>query len=408
MGFTKDFKYNIGANIDNLIITNRKRKLNKRGVSQKYYDYTCKICKYNGEHYESDLKNGKRCPVCAGKKVLIGYNDLWTTHPEIAQLLKDPNDGYKYSKGSHKRTDFICPNCYKENKNKEIKNVVKNGLSCRYCSDSISIPEKFMINILEQMNVEYIYQLSRKTFDWIGNFRYDFYLIKDNTIIEVQGMQHACDTGNKKFGKFEEQVKRDNEKMELAMKNGITTYIQMDFTVSDYDYLYHSVMNSAFPILFDVKNIDFIKCFNDSLNSYVAVVCNLWNKGKTVGEIAKKTKLSMTTVLSYLKHGSKIELCDYSVSESNRRSSKLYNKSASLEKSHEINKKRVYCITTKEYFLSRKDALEKYPNAGSHISNCCNGKRKTSGTDKNGNKLKWRNWNEEENRIYEETGRLPQ
>lgn len=86
----KDFIYNIGDDIDNLLITNRIRKLNNKGISQKYYNYTCKKCTYKGEYTESDLKRGSRCPVCAGKKVLIGYNDLWTTHPEIAKSLKYP------------------------------------------------------------------------------------------------------------------------------------------------------------------------------------------------------------------------------------------------------------------------------------------------------------------------------
>jgi len=29
-------------------------------------------------------KKGNGCPVCAGKRVLIGYNDLASTHPQIA------------------------------------------------------------------------------------------------------------------------------------------------------------------------------------------------------------------------------------------------------------------------------------------------------------------------------------
>lgn len=85
-----DFIYNVGDSVDNLLITNRVRKLNNKGLSQKFYNYTCKICTYRDERAESEFKQGKRCPVCAGKKVLIGYNDLWTTHPEVAKLLKDP------------------------------------------------------------------------------------------------------------------------------------------------------------------------------------------------------------------------------------------------------------------------------------------------------------------------------
>lgn len=266
-----------------------------------------------------------------------------------------------------------------------------------------------MTNVLNQMNIEYIYQLSKKDFDWIENYRYDFYLIKENTIIEIQGIQHARDTGNKKFGSFEEQVKRDNEKMELAMKNGITTYIQMDFTDSSYDYLYNSVINSAFSVLYDIKNVNFKECYKKSLKSYVKIVCDLWNDGFAIGDIIVKTKLSNWTVTKYLKQGSQLQLCDYNSSESNRRASKSRYKNGTdfLVEAQKNNKKKIYCITTKEYFMSRKEALEKHPDA-THISSCCTNQRKTSGKDKNGNKLEWRYWNEAEIKRYEEIGKLPE
>ena len=45
---------------------------------------------------------------CFAKK---GINDLWTTCPEVAQLLLNPEDGYKLTKSSGKHVDFKCPNC---------------------------------------------------------------------------------------------------------------------------------------------------------------------------------------------------------------------------------------------------------------------------------------------------------
>ena len=41
-----------------------------------------------GHSYESQIRNranGFGCPYCAGKKVLIGYNDLETFYPEVAK-----------------------------------------------------------------------------------------------------------------------------------------------------------------------------------------------------------------------------------------------------------------------------------------------------------------------------------
>lgn len=264
-----------------------------------------------------------------------------------------------------------------------------------------------MMNILDQLGVEYIYQLTRKTFKWVENYRYDFYLLKENMIIEVQGAQHLYNIGNSKFMPFDKQVEIDNIKINLAMNNGIATYVQMDFSVSTYEYLYQSVINSAFPILFDITNVDFQECYKQSIKSLLVTVCDLWNNGLAIGEIIDCTKLSGDTVRYYLQQGYQIELCDYNTSESNRRANKLRNGNVSLAKAQELNKRKVYCITTKEYFLSIKDAQVKYPDAR-HISCCCNGHRKTSGKDKNGNRLEWRIWNEEEIREYETTGKLPQ
>ena len=65
------------------------------GSDQKYWW----ICK-QGHHYEASVSHrssGQNCPFCSNKKVLKGYNDLSTTHPEIAaewdynENLLDPN-----------------------------------------------------------------------------------------------------------------------------------------------------------------------------------------------------------------------------------------------------------------------------------------------------------------------------
>jgi hypothetical protein len=51
---------------------------------------------------------GNGCPVCAGRKVLAGFNDLATTHPEISKqaLNWDPS---QFSKGSHQLKEWKCP-----------------------------------------------------------------------------------------------------------------------------------------------------------------------------------------------------------------------------------------------------------------------------------------------------------
>ena len=54
-----------------------------------------------------DRVKGHGCPVCVGKTVLAGFNDLATTHPDLAQEAFgwDPS---KVSKGTHKKFQWLC------------------------------------------------------------------------------------------------------------------------------------------------------------------------------------------------------------------------------------------------------------------------------------------------------------
>jgi len=50
---------------------------------------------------------GDKCPYCSGKRTLKGFNDLATTHPELAMQALDW-DATKYSAGSNKKFAWQC------------------------------------------------------------------------------------------------------------------------------------------------------------------------------------------------------------------------------------------------------------------------------------------------------------
>ena len=52
------------------------------------------------------------CPVCANLRVLIGFNDLATTHPEIAREASgwDPTN---FVAGSNRKVEWICQKSHK-------------------------------------------------------------------------------------------------------------------------------------------------------------------------------------------------------------------------------------------------------------------------------------------------------
>lgn len=92
----------------------------------------------NGHIYDAKVKartaQNSGCPFCAGRRVLLGFNDLTTTHPNLAEQANgwDPRT---ISAGSHKRLSWVCKN------NHEWKVAVytragsqKSG--CPYCSNN--------------------------------------------------------------------------------------------------------------------------------------------------------------------------------------------------------------------------------------------------------------------------------
>ena len=78
----------------------------------------------------SNRTNGSNCPICIGRKILPGFNDLSTTHPDIASELVNENPT-KVSKGTKKKFEWECF------KGHVYLATVYNrtaGYGCPYCS----------------------------------------------------------------------------------------------------------------------------------------------------------------------------------------------------------------------------------------------------------------------------------
>lgn len=56
----------------------------------------------------SRRSKGKGCIYCVKKnpKVLVGFNDMWTTNPDLAKLLANPEDGYELGEFSNKKNQL--------------------------------------------------------------------------------------------------------------------------------------------------------------------------------------------------------------------------------------------------------------------------------------------------------------
>ena len=253
-----------------------------------------------------NIKNS--CPYCSNRKVYKGYNDLWTTHPHIAKLLKNKDDGYDYVYGTHVELDFTCPTCGKNiHKIPSLLLDEHQQVIC-ICKDGFSYPEKFMFSFLKQLNVEFIYQMSNTTYNWCGKYKYDFYIPIKNLIIEVHGRQHYDGI---MFYDPKDVRENDMNKYNLAIENGCK-YCEIDARFSNRDYIIKSIKNSILNRMFDINNVDWTKCEEFASKSILYDIVDLWNnESKNIQHISKKLKISDTTVYRYLDKGNNLQLCNF-------------------------------------------------------------------------------------------------
>jgi len=275
-----------------------------------------------GHEWEAMIKdrckeNGTNCPICSNNELLLGFNDMWTTNPELASLLLNPEDGFKFQQSSGKKLDWKCSRCGNIIKNKSPNNTVKQGLSCAICDDNVSYAEKIIYGILLNSDINFVFN---KGFSWSNNKRYDFYLIDYDCIIEAHGIQHYIETNfsirNNKT--IEDEMKNDKYKRELALKNKIKKYIEIDCRKSELEFIKHNIVNSE---LFDLLNGNLnFNTDNIKVNSSLKIEAwDLWNTGEyLIKDISEKLKVDRTTITRYLKIGNDLGKCNYVVSKKYR------------------------------------------------------------------------------------------
>lgn len=291
-------------------------------------------------------------------RVVKGKTDLWTTAPHVANLLLHPEHGYCLSLESRKKDDFICPYCGTIIENKIVASVSRYGLRCPVCSDGVSYPEKFIANLLRQLDVKYIHDNS---FEWSNGKRYDFYIKDLSLIIETHGIQHYSNekTFHNRNDSLIKEKTNDIYKKEIAIKNGITNYIELDCRYSDFEYIKNSVINSDICNFLNLSLIDWNKLSVDCLKSNIREVCDLWNSGiKSIKEISERLNIRIGTVADYLKRCAEYGLCDYVADR----------------------RKHIICVDTGKIYANL-DEVSKDGFNKSQVSECCNhsSRAKTAG-----------------------------
>lgn len=370
----EDFEYNIGdlicSNKRNLKILDRKY-LEKNNHFIKEYTYLCLDCNNKGTHTEKELKAGSLCSVCSHSTVVIGINDIATTHPELVPFFCDKSDTIKNSYGTNKKFDVKCPNC-NYIKHMRPMDILRAGFGCPKCGDGKSYPAKFLIAFFDQLNEYYKPEYYP---DWIKDELnckkfYDLYIPSRNMIIEIHGPQHYKDI-NGFFRAVAEESANDILKENLAKKNGISEYISISAKQSTAEYLSNSIINSKLSEIYDLTNINWDDCDRAACSSLIKKACELWENGLGIKAICEQLNLGRKTVREYLKHGAELDWCNYTTKNHMKESAKRTPRSKLY--------KPVICLETNKQFPSIKHAAEATNANSVEIGKCCKGLANTSG-----------------------------
>lgn len=335
--------------------------------------------------FKYSLHSNKRiklkCPNCEFKKSMTlndfekyGFycnecNSFEKKYPKLMKYLVDKEDG-KLPKNSGKKVKVKCPDC-KFEKDMTIDKLSYRGFSCSICSDGISIPEKFIGNVLLNLKINFKTQYAPK---WSENKRYDFYIDDIKAIIETHGGQHYVQSNRGRS--LQEEQENDKIKKDLASRNGIKKYIRIDCRESNFKWLKKNCVEEL-SSYFNLSNVDWCEIWDKCQNSLMKKICEVWNNKKesdTVATISNNLKLSIGTVSKYLKRGTLLKWCNYN----SKKESQKGNRKGGISRGIETHQYTIECDFIRKY-TSLSEAERQTKIKRSDIGDCCHGKRKTAG-----------------------------
>lgn len=320
-----------------------------RNATRKEYDengwssnmrglYKCRICgeeqfilKHNFKIKLQVCEHGCNGEYRQGGTVVVGYNNIAITKPNLVKYFFNVEDTYTNSYGSRKVVTVNCPRCGKC-KEMVVDNLYAQGFSCDFCGDGVSYPEKVMATVLNELGISFKKQYKFNDF----KYKYDFLLIDYNVIIEVHGNQHYKGMNN--MVTYEDEHENDVIKYDLAVLNGYEynkSYFIIDCRYSNIDYIKDNIerckLFKQFKIDIDWGNVD-----KQSQNSLKMEVCRYWeeqkrvNKDLTTTDIANYFKLGTSTINYYLNWGNNSGICNYNGKEEQNLRAKNIGKQLSI------------------------------------------------------------------------------
>ncbi|MBQ0035583.1 MAG: hypothetical protein KBT35_01555, partial [Firmicutes bacterium] len=187
----------------------------------------------------------------------MSYNKtkyLDSDYPHLLKYIVNECD-YHCTKTCKKYINVKCIGCGKIYQRRVVDFVKAGHVTCPLCCDGFSYPEKLMSNILNSIEVDFIYQFEP---DWLTPFKYDFF-IKPNIIIEMDGgMGHGYNNTTDNIDIYKDSI---------ASKYGMKIIrIDCNYKNDRFEYIKKSIISSVGDLL-DLSCIDWNECNIKSLES---------------------------------------------------------------------------------------------------------------------------------------------
>lgn len=201
------------------------------------------------EHVVYAVENGTTgCPVCNGRKVVPGINDLASRYPKVAAMWSNKNEksALEVTAKTDKKAIFKCPDCGKEFKAQigSVVDSVNNGFTgCYDCNrrriNAISKPEcfvvRFMLSFVGENGIANPFSDVRNILGESSLLGLDF----------VDHIQKFCAEYNGKYP-HADAAEKDRFKFEAAKKAGYTMIRVQEPGLEVLDPKYDIVMPEGF------------------------------------------------------------------------------------------------------------------------------------------------------------------
>lgn len=356
---------------DNKKYQERLSKINKYLILTSEYknamsevEFKCLKCGTSGQKSNANslIRGDSYCRICHGsRRPISGYNDIATTHPQYLVYFKNIEDAKNNMFGTSKKVEMKCPICNHERIFK-INSLTNKGFSCPKCGDGFSYPNKFMMGLLLQLDIDFNREVK---FEWSQNKIYDFVI--GNTIIEMDGGFHKGSS----FMSKEDAKANDDLKDYLAISNGYNI-IRIDCMKSNFEYIKSNILDSKITEIINLKNVDWDELEKSLINeNYVKKVAEIFNKnvGKiNMSDMAKLANLNPSTFCTLLKKASKVGLSNYDARKSASGEYTVFKESYS---------KPVICLDTGIIYDSIDEAGHKNGLRAESIGRVCRGEKIT-------------------------------